>query len=60
MAGVNVRVIPTDDQFHLRAFALKSAIAEDVANGKIPFFVCPLIIHIINSLKLYIGIHALR
>ena len=35
----HVRVIPTDDEFHLRAVALQSAIEEDIANGKIPFFV---------------------
>ncbi|KAK4006031.1 hypothetical protein OUZ56_011162 [Daphnia magna] len=39
LAGVHVRVLPTDDQLHLRADALQSAIKEDTANGKIPFFV---------------------
>jgi hypothetical protein len=31
--------MPTDEEFHLGAAALHSAIEEDVANGKIPFFV---------------------
>lgn len=39
LAGVHVRVLTTDDQLHLRATALQSAIKEDTANGKIPFFV---------------------
>jgi hypothetical protein len=28
--------IMSDDEFHLRAVALQSAIEEDIANGKIP------------------------
>ena len=39
LAGVHVRVIATDDQYHLRANAIKLAVDEDRKNGKIPFMV---------------------
>lgn len=39
IGGVQNRVLPTDDDLHLRASTLQAAIEEDRANGKIPFFV---------------------
>jgi len=39
LAGVHVRVLPSDEQYRLRSFTLQEAIKEDRANGKIPFFV---------------------
>lgn len=36
----HVRLIDVDDEFRLRPDALEAAIREDVAAGRIPFFVC--------------------
>lgn len=45
LAGVHVRVLPSDGELHLRGKTLLEAIEEDKANGKIPFFVSLLPFH---------------
>jgi len=39
LGGVIVRLLPTDEHFSLRGETLEKAIAQDLANGNIPFYV---------------------
>jgi len=39
LAGVKIRLLPSDEHFSLRGDTLHSAMKEDMANGKIPFYV---------------------
>ena len=39
LAGVRIRLLPTDELFSLHGETLKSAMEEDKAKGFIPFFV---------------------
>ena len=39
LAGVRVRLLPSDDHFSLRGDALQKAINEDMAKGLRPFYV---------------------
>lgn len=40
IGGVVIRMVPTDDNFSVRAEALEKMVAEDKAAGFIPFFFC--------------------
>lgn len=40
LGGVQLRLIKADSENRLRGDALETAIKEDIADGKIPFYVC--------------------
>jgi len=39
LAGVRIRLLPSDEHFSLRGDTLQSAMTEDIATGNIPFYV---------------------
>ena len=39
LAGVRMRLLQSDEHFSLRGDSLQSAMAQDIANGSIPFYV---------------------
>ncbi|KAJ3581973.1 hypothetical protein NHX12_001288 [Muraenolepis orangiensis] len=54
IGGVVIRMVPTDDNFSVRAEALEKMVAEDKAAGFIPFFLGPLC----NAEKMWMHVDA--